>query len=77
MIRVKDDGHYSYKTSTIRAAAKIFANGNEMNTMGVLGTSFEEEYPESRYMEGSLHTKNKEAEFVIHVSNFHYDNGGI
>lgn len=77
VLRLKEDGRYAFKTSTIRSAAHIFVDGKLENALGVPGRSLDAEEPESRYLVCTAVTEGRQVELVVQVSNYHYDKGGI
>ena len=77
LVKVGEEAVYSLKTTTIRASARIFMNGQEVASLGEVSQDPDSFVPESKYCMGSMLSRDGEIEIVIHVSSYHYKQGGI
>lgn len=77
VIRVPNDGIYGIKTGTIRAACRIFLNGDEVANMGRPSLTKSDFIPSSKYNIGYTKSIDRKIELVIQVSNYNYRKGGI
>ena len=76
-VKVGEEAVYSLKTTTIRASARIFMNGQEVARLGQVSQDPGSFVPESKYCMGSMVSRDGEIEIVIHVSSYRYKQGGI
>lgn len=74
---LKEDGHYSLKTNSVRGAAKIFINGRELAGMGQVSQTPEGYAPDSRYLQAGINSEDRELVILFHVANFSHSQGGV
>ena len=77
VIKVPKEGTYGIKTGTIRAACRIFLNGEEVASMGNPSLDKSDFVPLSKYNIGFTQSINQEIHLAIQVSNYDYRAGGI
>lgn len=76
-VKLGQEEVYAIKTTTIRAAARVFMNGQEVASLGQVARNVDEFFPESKYCTGTMISQDQEIEIVIQVTSFHYGQGGI
>lgn len=77
VIKVPEDRIYGVKTRTIRSAARIYLNGQEVAHLGNPSENKEDFKRESKYKLGTGNSLNKEIELIVQVANYDYKVGGI
>ena len=65
------------KVPDMSCSYRLFINGEEISSNGIVGTSPTEELPQWKPLIKSLNTNSSQLDIVIHVSNFHHVKGGI
>lgn len=75
-VNINDD-LYGLKLRIIKSAYRVFANGDEILSLGQVGSDEKTHVKDSRYQLGIISSKNDEIELVLHLSNFERQKGGI
>lgn len=65
------------KIPDISSSYRLFINGIEISSNGVVGTSQTEELPQWKPLVKNLKTNSDQLDIVIHVSNYHHVKGGM
>ncbi len=68
---------FALKVSDMSGSYRLFVNGTEISSNGVIGTSRQEEKPQWKPLVRSLNTNSDELDIVVHVSNYHHIKGGM
>ncbi len=76
-VKLGQEEVYAIKTTTIRAAARVFMNGREVASLGQVARDVDHFFPESKYCTGTMVSQDQEIDIIIHVSSFYYSQGGI
>ncbi|MCP4134390.1 MAG: response regulator [bacterium] len=67
---------FDFKFLTIYTAYTVYVNGNKISSVGKPGKTPESSFPEFKSRVVDVRCSGNEQEIIIHVSNFHHNEGG-
>lgn len=68
---------FAIKVPDMSCSYRLFINGTEICSNGVVGTSQAEEQPQWKPLVRSLDTNSNQLDIIVHVSNYHHMKGGM
>ena len=71
------NGSYFIMIPPIHSAMKIWINGDNISSFGTIGTSKNDEYPNTKEFVVPVIVKNEKIDLIINNSNFHHNRGGL